>query len=99
MWVQHWSDIGFLTHSWFKNLFLESFKRVFEGEIETVILPGAKGAFQVLKYHAPIVSALGKGKLIIRTSESEEELVYEVEGGVAEVLNDRLSVLVEALKS
>ncbi|MCG8475448.1 MAG: ATP synthase F1 subunit epsilon [Cytophagales bacterium] len=74
-------------------------KRVFEGEIETVILPGAKGAFQVLKHHAPIVSALGKGKLIIRTSESEEELVYEVEGGVAEVLNDRLSVLVEALKS
>jgi len=37
--------------------------RIFSGEIEAVQLPGIDGLFQILKGHAPIISALGKGKV------------------------------------
>ena len=37
--------------------------KIFEGEVEAVLLPGLDGLFQVLKGHAPIISALGKGKV------------------------------------
>ena len=39
--------------------------KIFTGEVEAVLLPGLDGLFQVLKGHAPIISALGKGKVKI----------------------------------
>ena len=53
--------------------------KIFAGEVEAVQLPGLDGLFQVLKGHAPIISALGKGKVKIdllspfeRTEKSSE---------------------------
>jgi F-type H+-transporting ATPase subunit epsilon len=42
--------------------------KIFAGEVEAVQLPGLDGWFQVLKGHAPIISALGKGKIKIDLS-------------------------------
>ena len=39
--------------------------KIFSGEVEAVSLPGLDGSFQVLKGHAPIISALKKGKVKI----------------------------------
>jgi F-type H+-transporting ATPase subunit epsilon len=39
--------------------------KVFSGEVEAVQLPGLDGSFQVLKGHAPIISALQKGSVKI----------------------------------
>ena len=36
-------------------------KKIFEGEIKSVRVPGKKGSFQVLKDHAPIISTLENG--------------------------------------
>ncbi|BDD10541.1 hypothetical protein FUAX_29730 [Fulvitalea axinellae] len=69
--------------------------KFFEGEVESVTLPGAKGSFQVLNNHAPIISALGKGIMVIKTKDSEQRVA--VEGGVAEVLDNKISVLAESL--
>jgi F-type H+-transporting ATPase subunit epsilon len=46
-------------------------KEVFEGTIVSVKVPGVKGQFQVLKNHAPIVSALEEGQVEIVTAEGE----------------------------
>ena len=37
-------------------------KRLFEGEADLVQLPGIDGLFEILNNHAPMISALGKGK-------------------------------------
>lgn len=37
--------------------------KIFTGEVEAVQLPGLDGSFQVLKGHAPIISALSEGKV------------------------------------
>ena len=38
-------------------------KEIYNGEVESVTLPGMAGAFTILPQHAPIVSSLRAGKL------------------------------------
>ncbi len=38
---------------------------VYSGEVVSVTLPGLDGVFQVLNNHAPIISALKSGSLIV----------------------------------
>ena len=40
-------------------------KTIFSGEAKSVYLPGSEGHFQVLNNHAPIVSTLKKGEILI----------------------------------
>ena len=40
--------------------------KLLSGEIDSAIFPGSDGSFQVLRNHAPIVSTLMKGKIIIQ---------------------------------
>jgi F-type H+-transporting ATPase subunit epsilon len=62
----------------------------------SVTLPGKKGSFQVLNNHAALISTLEAGTLKYRTTKGEVSL--EVLGGVAEVLNNNIQVLIEGLK-
>ena len=38
---------------------------LYEGDAESVFLPGDEGEFELLSYHAPIVSLLKEGNVII----------------------------------
>lgn len=72
-------------------------KKIFSGEVYGVQLPGISGLFEVLDKHAPIVSALKKGKLkILKDKNSSSE--YDIQGGFVEVLNNVTSVLVEGAR-
>jgi F-type H+-transporting ATPase subunit epsilon len=55
-------------------------KKIFEGEASSVTFPGSDGEFQVLSGHAPMISALGKGKMTIKASGKDEVVV--IDGGV-----------------
>jgi F-type H+-transporting ATPase subunit epsilon len=86
--------------------------KVFSGEVEAVQLPGLDGLFQVLKGHAPIISALTKGTVkvdlkqavdasqltsgMISTDTSNSKVIrVSINGGVVELLNDKVIVLAE----
>ena len=66
---------------------------VYEGQADVVTLPGTEGSFQVMNNHAPIISSLKNGELVIKVG--KEELFFEVSGGVVEVLQNKLTVLTE----
>ena len=70
-------------------------KKVFEGEATSVVFPGSDGEFQVLNNHAPMISALGKGEMRIVSSGKEEKVV--IDGGVVEVLQNKVIVLAESV--
>lgn len=70
--------------------------KVFTGQVQSVSVPGVQGSFQVLSNHAPIISTLGKGKIKV-VQENGEELVYNAQDGVIEVLNNKTIILVERL--
>lgn len=46
---------------------------IFKGNITSVKVPGVSGRFQVLKNHAPIVSALEEGEIIFSTASNTYE--------------------------
>jgi F-type H+-transporting ATPase subunit epsilon len=68
---------------------------VFSGEVTSVQVPGTAGRFEVLINHAPIISTLEKGDITIRIA--KEEKIFTIDGGVVEVLNDKVIVLAEAI--
>lgn len=69
--------------------------KVFEGEVVAATFPGVDGSFQVLNNHAPLVSTLAKGIIVYRDKEDEHEVI--VDGGVVEVLHNRVIVLAEGI--
>ena len=71
-------------------------KTVFQGEVVSATFPGSDGSFQVLNNHAAMVSALGKGTLKYMDKE-EVETEHQIEGGVVEVLSNKVIVLAERL--
>ena len=57
---------------------------IFDGEVDSVIVPGTKGQFQMLQNHAPIVSTLEKGRVEIHTHTSTK-VHYQNENGKLEL--------------
>ena len=82
---------------------------VFEGEVNSVLLPGKSGEFHIMKNHAAIVSSLGNGKVKLYVNEIKEEYAkfftreneresvfsYLIKSGVVEFSNDKGIILAE----
>jgi F-type H+-transporting ATPase subunit epsilon len=71
-------------------------KKIFDGEIKSVRVPGKKGSFQVLKDHAPIISTLENGFVRIIDQENNE-INYEISGGVIEVKANKIILLADSI--
>ncbi len=70
---------------------------VFSGEVNSVIIPGTLGSFQVLKNHAPLVSSFEIG--FIKIQKDSEEIEYSTSGGIFEVKNNKAIILAETIES
>lgn len=75
-------------------------RKLFSGDVYGVQLPGVMGLFEVLEKHAPLVAALKAGRLKVLKDKNNNNLAfYEIQGGFVEVLNNRVTVLVEGAKA
>ena len=70
-------------------------KKLFSGDVYGVQMPGISGSFEVLDKHAPLVSALRAGRVKILRDKQNHTTSYDIKGGFVEVLNNRITVLVE----
>ena len=82
---------------------------IFEGEVESVLLPGKNGDFQIMKDHAAIVSALVNGKVQLFTNQVAEQYAkfftkendsrsifsFTIKSGVIEFNNNKGIILAE----
>jgi F-type H+-transporting ATPase subunit epsilon len=68
-------------------------KLAYQGEVDSVQLPGSEGELGVLPHHAPLISTLGAGELRLRKSGEEE--VFAIVGGFLQVLPDKVVVMAE----
>jgi F-type H+-transporting ATPase subunit epsilon len=66
----------------------------FEGEVESVLVPGTLGQFEILTNHAPIISSLDKGKVVYSLPGGEKKSL-EICGGFVEVQKNVVSLCVE----
>lgn len=71
-------------------------KKVFEGAITSVKVPGISGQFEVLNNHAPLVSALGEGEVRIIKQGGNKE-TFKINQGFIEVLRNEVALLVQSI--
>ena len=67
---------------------------VFSGQVEAVLLPGTEGDMTVLPGHAPVMTTLKAGFVVVTNHVNEGERVL-VRGGFAEVTATGVTVLAE----
>ena len=65
---------------------------IYSGEVQLVQLPGLDGLFEILNNHAPMIAALGKGRIKIQ-EEGKNFQYFEINGGTLEVLHNKVLVL------
>ncbi len=66
---------------------------VFEGEADSVIVPAHDGEVGILPRHAPFMTLLGSGRLVVRAG--GEDNVFVVEGGFMQVADDVVRIVTE----
>ena len=65
----------------------------YDGVVESVLVPGSMGQFEILDNHAPIISTLQKGVVEYATQEGKVSL--NILGGFVEVQKNQVSLCVE----
>jgi F-type H+-transporting ATPase subunit epsilon len=94
--MQHFQIFKWLNFQIMELEILTPEKKIFSDSVFGVQLPGIGGSFEVLDKHAPMVSALKAGKLkILKDKALKEVAAYTIQGGFVEVLNNKVTVLVE----
>ena len=78
----------------FEFTIISAERKVFDGEVENVLVPGMIGDFLVLSNHAPCISSIRPGFLDFSEATSQKKR-YFVSGGIIEVINNVVSVLVD----
>lgn len=68
-------------------------KVVFKGDVDSVLVPGTLGSFEILNDHAPIISSLTDGKVEYGTKDGKEQ--FDIHGGFVEVKKNEVSLCVE----
>ena len=68
--------------------------KMYSGDVEAVKLPGSDGSFGILDNHAPMIASLKKGNVKVTDTKKNVEN-FEINGGVVEVLNNKVVVLAE----
>jgi F-type H+-transporting ATPase subunit epsilon len=63
-------------------------------DVDVVVAPGIEGQLGILPHHAPLMTALQPGELMIR--KNGEESYLAVTGGFLEVLGNKVTVLADA---
>jgi F-type H+-transporting ATPase subunit epsilon len=81
-----------------EKLFLEVVtpqKAIVSEEIQSVVAPGTEGEFGVLKGHTTFLTSLNMGTLRYKDASGNERYLF-VNGGFAEVLPDKVTILAES---
>jgi F-type H+-transporting ATPase subunit epsilon len=65
----------------------------FCGAVDSVLVPGTIGQFEILTDHAPIISTLQNGTVEYTTAQGKNQL--EIQGGFVAVQKNEVSLCVE----
>ena len=69
-------------------------KKLFNGEVRSVQVPGKSGRFEMLNNHMPIVSSLNKGDIKITDTNNKIQEI-KINSGVVELKNNMIIILAE----
>jgi F-type H+-transporting ATPase subunit epsilon len=67
---------------------------VYSEEVDEVIAPGVEGQLGILPHHAPLMTILQSGELVVKRGNDED--IMAISGGFLEVRPDRVIVLADS---
>jgi len=70
-------------------------RAVFDGEVNMVVAPGISGQLGILPHHAPLMTALTYGELVLHREGQEDEYIA-IGGGFMEVGPDHVTILADS---
>ena len=68
-------------------------RAVYDGEATAVVAPAYDGEVGILPRHAPFMTLIGSGRLLVRRG--VETAAFQVRGGFLQVRNDTVRVVAE----
>jgi F-type H+-transporting ATPase subunit epsilon len=68
---------------------------VLEDDVDMVVAPGIEGQLGILPHHAPMMTALTYGELILHRQGQEDEFIA-IGGGLMEVGSDHVTILADS---
>ena len=68
---------------------------VFKGDVDMVVAPGIDGQLGILPHHAPLMTALSIGELVLHMA-GEEDTVMAIGGGFMEVGPQHVTILADS---
>lgn len=68
-------------------------RELFSGAVDQVDAPGSEGDFGVLAGHAPFMTTLKEGQVVVRNG--AQITTFDLKGGFADVTPDGLTILAE----
>lgn len=68
-------------------------KAMFDGEADSVVAPAFDGELGILPHHAPLMTLLGNGPLVVRQGGTTRR--FTVRGGFLQVVDNRVRVVAE----
>jgi F-type H+-transporting ATPase subunit epsilon len=74
-------------------------RKIYEGDVYGILVPGVQGYFELLDNHAPIVAALGNGNMKVLKDKNNNVEEYRINGGFIEMSNNKTVVLVESAET
>lgn len=69
-------------------------RELYAGDVDQVDAPGAEGDFGVLANHAPFMTALREGEVVVKNAGQVTR--YRIEGGFADVTPQGLTILAQS---
>ncbi len=73
-------------------------KIFFDGQIGSLVAPGGAGSLGVLANHAPLLSTLSRGRLVLTKPDGKKEHL-KIGTGFLDVLNNEVTLLTESVES
>ena len=69
---------------------------MFDGEADAITAPAFDGQVGILPRHAPFMTLLGKGRLVVRHAGASR--AFRVNGGFLQVVDDRVRIVAEQVE-
>jgi F-type H+-transporting ATPase subunit epsilon len=74
---------------------LSSDKKIFEGDLQSLIAPGGLGYLGILPDHAPLITTLVPGKITLRDAAGKTTALDSKANGFLEIIKNRATILLD----
>lgn len=73
-------------------------RTVYEGQVSSLIVPAELGYLGVLVNHAPLITNLVPGKIVVKETSDKPKVFHSTSKGIMEVLENNVSILIDSVE-